>query len=295
MDLRRWRCRRHSLRHHRRRVERWRFGQCHLWINRHQPTPGRRDPNQQHRGDQRRRRQGIDPTPADNTASDTTPVTAAPDLTITKSDGDATTIPGGAVSYSLTITNVGNQGATGVTITDTVPAHATFNAALSTAGWSCANGDPAGTVCTFSYGNLAAGASGSVTFAVTVVTPLPSGVTQISNSASVADDGSNGADPTPGDNSSSDNTPVDATSDLAITKTDNGVTAIPGGTVSYTINYSNTGDQNATGVVITETVPTYTTFNAAARLRVGLARMAPLREPSALTPSAVWQQAHPAA
>ncbi len=203
---------------------------------------------------------GLDPTPADNTASDTTPVTAAPDLTITKSDGGASAVPGGVVSYTLTITNVGNQGATGVEITDTVPVYAIFNAANSTAGWSCANGDPAGTVCTFNYGSLAAGASGSVTFAVTVVTPLPSGITQISNTASVTDDGTNGSDPTPENNSSSDVTPVDASSDLSISKSDAGVSTLPGGAVIYTLSYINAGDQNATGVTLTEIVPANTTF-----------------------------------
>ena len=37
-----------------------------------------------------------------------------------------------------------------------------------------------------------------MTFAVTVVNPLPAGVTQIANTTSIADDGLNGADPTPG-------------------------------------------------------------------------------------------------
>jgi uncharacterized repeat protein (TIGR01451 family) len=38
----------------------------------------------------------------------------------------------------------------------------------------------------------------------------------------------------------------------------------PGGTLVYTITYGNTGGSTATGVVITETVPGSTTFNAAA-------------------------------
>ena len=81
------------------------------------------------------------------------------------------------------------QGATGVTITEIVPDHTTFNAAASTSGWSCLDASPAGTTCTQSVTSLAAGASNSVTFAVSVVDPLPAGVNQISNNASIADDG----------------------------------------------------------------------------------------------------------
>ena len=168
------------------------------------------------------------------------------------------------MAYTLTYRNVGNQDATGVTITETVPANATFNWALRRrAGLARMAQQPAPT-CTVSVGNLAAGASGSVTFAVNVVTPFPAGVTEINNTASIADDGANGADPTPANNSATDNTPVDAYSDLSITKTDGGATTTPGGVVTYTLTYQNTGDQNASGVVITETVPANTTFNATA-------------------------------
>ena len=51
---------------------------------------------------------------------------------------------------------------------------------------------------------------------------------------------------------------------LAITKTDGGITTFPGGSIVYTLDYSNTDAIDATGVVITETVPLHTTFNQAA-------------------------------
>jgi uncharacterized repeat protein (TIGR01451 family) len=51
---------------------------------------------------------------------------------------------------------------------------------------------------------------------------------------------------------------------VAITKTDGGVTTSPGGIVVYTLNYSNTGPVEMTGVVITEEVPLYTFFNQTA-------------------------------
>ena len=80
---------------------------------------------------------GPDPNPGDNTGSDTTPVNAAPDLTVVKSDGGASVAPGGTVVYTLFYDNNGNQGATGVVLTETVPANTTFNAGASSAGWTC--------------------------------------------------------------------------------------------------------------------------------------------------------------
>jgi len=51
---------------------------------------------------------------------------------------------------------------------------------------------------------------------------------------------------------------------LIIGKTDGGVVPTPGGVIAYTRAYTNTGPIDATGVVITETVPPNTTFNPAA-------------------------------
>ena len=50
---------------------------------------------------------------------------------------------------------------------------------------------------------------------------------------------------------------------LQLAKTDGGVTTAPGGTIVYTLTYTNTGLITATGVMITETVPDNTTFNQA--------------------------------
>src|SRR6185312_9401078 len=96
----------------------------------------------------------------------------------------------------------------------------------------------------------------------TVVNPVAAGVTQISNTASIADNGANGAELTPVNNTASDTTPVIAAPDFSLTKSDGGASVAPGGTVAYTLTYANSGNQGATGVVLTETVPANTTFNA---------------------------------
>ena len=209
---------------------------------------------------------GTDPAPPANTASDTTPVTGSPDLRLTKDDGNTTSAPGNTIAYTLTYSNSGNRGASGVVITETVPANTTFNAGASTAGWSCTPNNNAGATCTFAVGTLAAGAGNqSATFAVTVANPLPAGVTQISNSASIGDDGTNGVDSAPANNNASDATPISgAAPDLTLAKSDGGATVAPNGTISYTLTYANAGNIGTTGVVITETIPANTTFNAGA-------------------------------
>ncbi len=198
------------------------------------------------------------------TNSDTTPVNVTPDLSIVKSDSGSTATPGATIPYILTYQNTGDVNLTGVVINEAVPANTTFNAAASTAGWTCTDGSPAGTVCSFAVGSLTAGVAGSVTFAVTVLSPVPAGTTQLANSATISDDGANGPDPTPGDNTGTDTTPVQTTPGLSLAKSDSGVTVQPGGTVPYLLTYRNTGNVGLTGVVLSETVPANTTFNAAA-------------------------------
>lgn len=188
------------------------------------------------------------------------PVVAAPDLAVTKSDGGVTVMPGGGITYTINYENVGNQGATGVVITETVPTHTTFNPAGTPDVWTCLPNNNAGSTCTINVGAVAATDSGSVLFTVTVDDPLAAGVDTINNTVVIADDGNNGPDPDPNNNDDSDDTPVDASPDLTLSKDDGGATATPGGVVVYSLSYANVGDQAATGVVINETVPALTTF-----------------------------------
>lgn len=207
---------------------------------------------------------GPDPTPADNSDSDTTPISATPDLNLAKDDGGVSAVPGDTVAFTLAWQNVGNQDATGVVLTDTVPADTTFNPGASTAGWACVPDNNAGSACTLNIGTVSAGGSGSATFAVDVDLPLASGVDQLVNNTDIVDDGSNGPDPTPGDNSDSDTTPLGAAPDMTLFKDDGGVTVMAGDTVVYTLGYTNVGNQDATGVVISDTVPADTVFNPGA-------------------------------
>jgi uncharacterized repeat protein (TIGR01451 family) len=153
---------------------------------------------------------GDDPTPSDNTtAPELTPIDAAPDLQIDKSDGGISVDPGGTITYTLTITNTGDQDATGVVVTDTVPADTTFDPVASSGGWVCSPDTSAGSVCTHSLGSIAGGSGTSTAiFALSVDDPVLGTTTAVTNTALVGDDGSNGVDPNPGDNVGQDVTPI---------------------------------------------------------------------------------------
>ena len=143
---------------------------------------------------------------------------------------------------------MGTRGGTGVGLVETVPANATFDAANSTGGvgptgWSCADNAPAGTECRYDLGTVEVGdPAGTVDFAVTVNATVPAGTTELSNTAAIVDDGTNGVDPGP--NTASDTTPITANPDLTVIKSDGGATAVPGGQITYTLTASNIGIEN---------------------------------------------------
>jgi uncharacterized repeat protein (TIGR01451 family)/fimbrial isopeptide formation D2 family protein len=200
---------------------------------------------------------GPDPTPVNNGDNETTPVTGTVDLQLSKDDGQTVVTPGQTLTYTLTITNVGDAGASGVVVTDTLPANVTFVAA-SDAGTALA-----GTVTWPAFTLSGGGASTTRTVTVQVNNPLPAGVTAITNTATVTDDGTHGADSTPGDNGDSDTDTLSVNIDLRLTKRAGAAGVAPGEVLTYTLTYTNVGNTTALGVIITETVPANTTFNAA--------------------------------
>ena len=75
-----------------------------------------------------------DPVSSNNSASTDTTVTAAADLSLTKSDSPDPVLEGELLTYSLTAHNSGPQDATGVSLTDTLPAGVTFDSATPSQG-----------------------------------------------------------------------------------------------------------------------------------------------------------------
>lgn len=99
-----------------------------------------------------------------NSATATTTINGSVDLAITKSDSVDPTAAGGALTYTITVTNNGPSTATNVQMTDTLPAELSFTSGTSTVG-TVSN---VGNAVTANIGTLASGASATVTLNTTV-------------------------------------------------------------------------------------------------------------------------------
>jgi len=190
----------------------------------------------------------------------TVPPTAGIDLRLTMTSGGVSSVvPGGTLTYKLAFTNDGGHEATSVSILETLPASTAFDSVHSSAGWT-----QVGSTAQYrmDLGTLSAGQYGSVVFAVVVSDAPPALVTSVTNEASIQDDGSHGADPTPSNNLAAITTAINFAPDLAVTVSGDSL-AIPGTVTAYSVQYSNLGYNAAEGVVITETLPEFTSYDPA--------------------------------
>ena len=183
-------------------------------------------------------------------------VQPGPNLSITKTDDvSVAASPGDTITYTIDIGNAADAGrASGVVLTETVPTDTTFDDAATTAAWACAGGGAAGQTCTLSRPDIAPGGTDTVDFAVTIDASVSASTSAIGNTVSVA--AANSAT-TP---QATESTPVDATAVISVTKAADTTDITPGDTVTYTITAENTGNRNADGAVLAETVPANATF-----------------------------------
>jgi len=114
---------------------------------------------------------------SNNTFTESTTV-AAPDLAITKTDSPDPVLIGNTLTYSIRVSNIGSDAATGVVVQDTLPSNLTNVTATTAAGFTA---QQTGNIFTFSGGTLAAGAIADFTIQGTV----SNGVQNISNTAVV--------------------------------------------------------------------------------------------------------------
>jgi len=79
----------------------------------------------------------VDPNPNDNISTAATTVLASTDLALTMSGSPDTVTPGEEVTYSITLGNAGPSSAAMASLSDTLPAAATFVSLSAPGGWSC--------------------------------------------------------------------------------------------------------------------------------------------------------------
>jgi uncharacterized repeat protein (TIGR01451 family) len=185
-----------------------------------------------------------DPTPGNNTATDTDTLAPQADLSIANSDGVTTATPGGSVTYTITAANAGPSPAPGSSVTDTFPAALTCT-------WTCV-GSGSGTCTASGAGNITdtvgLPVGGSVTYTASC-TISPSATGSLGNTAMVAVPGGM-TDPTSANNSKIDTDTLSVQADLVLTISDSHSFAQVGDILDYVIEVTNpTGPSTAVATV----------------------------------------------
>jgi uncharacterized repeat protein (TIGR01451 family) len=228
-----------------------------------------------------------DPTPGNNSSTDTNNPTGAPvDLTIAKTDIAPAFVVGQTGNYRLTVSNAAGSVSTSgtTTITDTLPAGLTvatgpltLSNVVPAAAWTCTGTAPSSISC-ISTTPIAGGGSSSFEFPVNIGAAAAPSVT---NTASV----SGGGEPpvNNGNNTGTDVTPVTPVADLSVIK-DNSVAAVASGSqVTYTITVANAGPNAVTGAIVSD--PVVPNFNVTSVSCAETAGGATLGCPVAVTPA----------
>jgi uncharacterized repeat protein (TIGR01451 family) len=165
--------------------------------------------------------------------------TAQADVQITKVDSPDPVGLNGALTYTITVKDNGPAPATGVTVTDALPASLTLVSASSSQGACSGN-----VVC--AIGVLAKNASATITIKVT-----PTAVGKVTNTATVA---ANETDTRTANNTASATTTV-VGPDVSIAKVDSPDPVAAGATLTYSITAKNNGPGPATGVTVSDPLP----------------------------------------
>jgi len=200
-----------------------------------------------------------DPVPANNVGQASVSVLApVADLTVAKSNGVTSVVPGSQTTYTITVTNAGPDPVSGVQVKDDP-----LPTALTGATWTCTASGPAGASCGQPSGsgpidatvNLPVGATATFLLRGTV---SPDATGTLVNTASAQNPPGFG-DPTP--SIATDTDQVTPQADLSLTKT-GPATVVPGNMAVYTIVVTNSGPSTAANVVVNDPTPSGLTFES---------------------------------
>ncbi len=155
--------------------------------------------------------------------------TTAPALVVSKVDAGIPVGNGTKLDYTITLRNIGNAGATGVTVTDPLPANTTFSSAGQ-------GGSSNGSAVTWTGLSVAAGASVNLTFEVNIGAALKNKVKSITNDGIVVTSAEG-----PGTSGSPTITPIAPAYDVSVTSANSNGAARAGSSVSYHVTVKNLG------------------------------------------------------
>lgn len=184
---------------------------------------------------------------SNNTATAITTVRPKADLAVNKTSAPAPAFLGNPLTYTIVLTNNGPSAATGVVLTDTLPAGVTF----SSASPGCSH---AGGIVTCSIAALTGGETVSSTIRV-----IPNVTGLITNTVTAR---AVEFDPNTANNTRSATTTVIPAADVSVVKTANANFVLVGDVVTYTIGVTNLGPSNAANVLLTDTLPLSVTFGS---------------------------------
>ncbi|MDQ6531411.1 gliding motility-associated C-terminal domain-containing protein [Flavobacterium sp. LHD-85] len=201
------------------------------------------------------------PTEDDYGTATTTPIPQSSDLSLVKTVNNATPLVGSVVTFEVVVTNNGPQDNFGVQVTDVLPSGYTFTGfTVSTGTYDTATG-------IWTVGNLVAGDAETLQIVARV---NPSGdytnKTEVT-AANLPDPDStpNNGITTEDDYSEATTVPVPTSADLSLTKTVNNPTPLVGSQVTFSVQITNSGPQEANGVTVTDLLPsgyTYVSYSA---------------------------------
>jgi large repetitive protein len=184
-----------------------------------------------------------DLNPANDQSSVSLNAVDTADIQVTKAISNPTPAVDQQVTFTVTATNLGPSPATGVAVTDQLPAGLTFVSATPSQG----DYDPATGVWT--VGSVAA--SQSAVLSLTALVTQTGGFTNTARKTA-----GNEPDPNPGNDSGSVAATASRVADLSVTKTDAVDSVVAGLTDTYTITVANAGPSAVTGASVVDTFPT---------------------------------------
>ncbi|NDK54445.1 T9SS type A sorting domain-containing protein [Pontibacter fetidus] len=188
--------------------------------------------------------QQTDPVTTNNSATATINVSSAADIEVKNTASGATFNNGDEVTYTITAKNLGPNNATGVSLTDLLPAGLTFVSASPTIGTY----DKTTGIWTIGNLNIAPTATLVLKAKTTTLGSITTTASLNNRSGYELDDNSS-------NNTSSNTISVNPSADVDITHTVSNLNPSQGETIRITIRAKNNGPNEATNVVVTNAIP----------------------------------------